>query len=106
LDVVPTARLDAPELRLAARVLIPVELQTTPFRRLLRRQRFAAGDERRADLAARDHLEQPVDAPLRHVAARPGVDQAPRRIRPEARRQRLRRIARTSEWRSKPPARV
>src|SRR5690606_14271926 len=34
LDVVPTARLDAPELRLAARVLIPVELQTTPFRRL------------------------------------------------------------------------
>ena len=75
LHVAPAPRRDAPRLGLAAGILVPVELDLGALGGFLRGQRLAAADHRRADLAARHHLEQAVDAPLRHVPAGMGVDQ-------------------------------
>jgi aspartate oxidase len=50
------------------------------LRGLLRGKRFTTRDQSRINLAARDHVAQTIDAPLRHVSARVSVDQ-PSRIR-------------------------
>ena len=106
LHLAPAAGGDAPFLGRAAGILVPVEHDSGAFGSLLRRQRLAAADHRRSDLAARHHLEQAVDAPLRHVPARMGVDQPLGARRSEAIGNRPRRILRPTERALEAPARI
>ena len=92
LAIAPAALLNTPGLKVAAQVLVPVQLYFRALRRLLRRQSLAAGDQRRLDLAAGHHLRQTIDAPLRHVSASVSIDQAVGGHRAQAPGQRFRRV--------------
>src|SRR3990167_854440 len=74
----PAASGHAPGLEAAAGGFRPVQRDVGALGGLLRGQRLGAHHQRRADLATRHRLTQPVDAPLRHVAAGVGVDQLAR----------------------------
>ena len=104
LDVVPTARGNPPLFRLRIAVLIPVQREIRPLCRFLGSQRFATRNERAGGLSARHHLKQAVDAPLRHVAARMGVDEARRRRHPESTCKRSRWIGVTTKRTGETPA--
>ena len=105
--VAPAALGHAPDfVRLTARIFRPVECELGALRGLLRGKRLATRDQRRLAVAAHDHLEEPVHAPLRHVTARMRVDEALGGSGTKAVRQRARRIVVSSERRGEAPARI
>ena len=102
----PAAPVNAPGGGAAARSVGPVQRHAAAHRSLLRGQGFGADHQRGADLAPRHAFGQAVDAPLRHVAAGLGVDELPRLRGAQALRDRLGRVARTTEGAGKAVAGV
>ena len=76
LHLAPAPSCDAPQFGFTAGILVPIQSEPGALGGFLRGERLSAADHCGADLAARHELEQAVDAPLRHVPARVGVDQS------------------------------
>ena len=104
-NVGPATLADAPGLRRAAGRSRPVEHDVSPLRRFLGGQCLAAGDQRHIGLAAADRLAEPVDAPLRHVAARFGINK-PRCRGTQFGQQGCRRVFVRTERAGKAPTRI